>query len=77
MLDRIAKDGHLPAVVTVGSFVTATGEIVGVHLADHGYRLDWRPAGAWADGFTGARVVTGPGRPWVVLHQHPSGTAVA
>ena len=66
--DRIEVDGSLRAVTTVGSFVTGCAEVVDVHREDGGYHLTARAAtGSWTDAYVGARVLTGPGRPWVIL----------
>jgi hypothetical protein len=64
---RIERHGHVPAVATVGGFVTIGAEIVETRGDGAGaYALIVRGPGSWFDAFRGHRLPTGPGRPWVV-----------
>lgn len=66
--DRIATRGHVASVTTIGSFVVGCAEIADVRRGTEGYHLMTRPTcGTWAEVFRGARVLTGRGRPWVIL----------
>jgi hypothetical protein len=75
---RVVTAGCLAAVNTVGSFVVSCAEIVDVRRGPTGYHLTTRAArGAWSWTFAGARLITGPGRPWVLVETGPSGADAA
>ena len=75
---RIVTTGHLAAVTTVGSFVVGWAEIVDLRRGPAGYNLVIRSAcGAWPGTFADARLITGPGRPWVLVETGPSGADAA
>jgi hypothetical protein len=64
MCAHIHKHGSLPFVATVASVVVLGADVVG-GLAGSELRL--AEPGAWFDRFRGGRLVSGPGRPWVVF----------
>jgi hypothetical protein len=79
---RIARDGSVPLVATVGGFVAAGADITGA-IGDRATtalpaqpvvgrplprtRLELRSAGAWFADFAGRRLLTAPGQPALVV----------
>lgn len=61
---RAERDGHVPFVATVGSFVALGADITGVDLEDRGVAFRLSEPGEWFDAWRGRRLATGAGGPW-------------
>lgn len=66
---EIERDGPRPFVACTGGFVTFGAEITRARSVDASApSFDLAAPGSWFEVFDGARLRTGPGRPWVI---HP------
>ncbi len=67
----IGAQGFAPTVLTAASYVLAAAELTGIQAVERTPRgwqgqIRLRCAGAWGQAFTGRRLVTPPGNPWLL-----------
>ncbi len=58
----------MPFVVTIAGFVALGADLIGARFSElpDKHQLTLRPPGSWYDEVRETRIVTGPGRAWVM-----------